>query len=539
MKFFGVKLRIGKVQYFSMKPFFKINLLIFAGLFVFSCGKKDTTGTKADPVLAKVGGRVITASEFKYSYEFSFASLRKGSDNPRRTYLDYMIKERLLANEGFRLGFNQKRYVTSRLARRRRNDLLEAFYQKHVHRKVRIPEDQLQQAIKRGTVKWRMILWPEPTLQAAEETRLKARQTSLEKFIEKKMADQEIQIQEKTFFETDWIDFLDMRPEVLDQIKNLKIGDVSTPIPMGDNFVLAQILDINLQGIKSDELNAGVKRKQMYARLHNIAADSIARSLMDSVLTPLDIRVRGSRVHQLAQPLYDWVQAGLPTQSLTETIRQATDTSQAYLQQLQQMLDQPIVTAANGHKTVADYLDFANYYRSPLNQVKSAPFKVFQDQVVMEIGRMLKDEIFYGIAETEGFADSAGIKHDLRIWEEKWTYDTYRSEVVKDLTVTPEEMQAFWKSRWRELGLANVDTTRMYKYESDVYNFILHEKHIARLDEKLAELRQQYPVWINAELLNQLELNDSSKTILTSYFVRKNFSGEAVVPTADLKWINF
>lgn len=523
-----------------MKQFFKIKLLILVGLIIFACGRKDKFDTKQDPILAKIGDRVITASEFKYSYEFSFASLRKGPDNPRRTYLDYMINERLLANEGFRLGFNQKRYVTTRLDRRRRNGLLEAFYQKHVHRKVNIPEDQLQQSIKRGTVKWRMILWPEPTLQAAEETLLKARQTNLEKFIEKKMADQEIQIQEKAFFETDWIDFLDMRPEVLDQIKNLKIGDVSSPIPMGDSYVLAQILDINLQGIKSDELITGVKRKQMYARLHNIAADSIARSLMDSVLTPLNIRVRGSRVHQLAQPLYDWVQAGLPeTKSLTETVRQATDTSQVYLQQLHQMLDQPIVTTANGNKTVADYLDFANYYRSPLNQVKSAPFKVFQDQIIMEIGRMLKDEIFYGIAETEGFADSAGIKHDLRIWEEKWTYDIYRNEVVKDLTVTPEEMQDFWKNRWRELGLANVDTMRMYKYESDIYNFILHEKHIARLDEKLAELRKQYPVWINEELLKQLELNDSSKTILTSYFVRKSFSGEAVVPTADLKWINF
>jgi branched-subunit amino acid aminotransferase/4-amino-4-deoxychorismate lyase len=84
-----------------------------------------------------------------------------------------------------------------------------------------------------------------------------------------------------------------------------------------------------------------------------------------------------------------------------------------------------------------------------------------------------------------------------------------------------------------------VDTTRFYKYENQVYNFLLHEKHIARLEQRIKELRKRYPVWINEKLLSELELSDSTKTHQTSLFARKNFTGEAVVPIVDMKWIQF
>ena len=193
-----------------MNYFLKIQIVVFIGLLVFSCAKEKKPKPLSQQILAKVGKRVITASEFKYSFEFSFALLRRG-ENQRRTYLDYMIKELLLANEGYRLGLNKNRYVTSRVAHRRQNDLLEAFYLKHVHGKVKIPEDELQEAIKKGSVKWRMIIWPTITLKQAQEALTEARTSNLEDYIEKKIACQEVPLKEKKFYETDWVDFLDLQ----------------------------------------------------------------------------------------------------------------------------------------------------------------------------------------------------------------------------------------------------------------------------------------------------------------------------------------
>jgi hypothetical protein len=520
-----------------VKFILKIHIVFLVGLLVFSCSKDKKQETLNEQILAKVGKRVITASDFRYSYEFSFAPLRRG-ESQRHTYLDYLIKELLLANEGYRLGYHKNNYVTSRVNNRRRNDLLEAFFLKHVHGKVNIPEAELQDAIKKGSVKWRMIFWPTPSLEAAQEARIEASKSDLEDFVEKKISNQEVRLKEKKFFETDWVDFMDLKPEVFDKIKDLEVGKVSQPIPYGNGYALAQIIDINLDGIKVEELKYGAKRKQMYARLHDIEADQIVHALMDSIITPLDVRVKGGVVEQLAPLLFEWLKDGFPKKgSLVSAVQNASDSAKTYIKQIRKLLDQPLLTSKKETKTVEDFLKHIGYYQKFLKQ--STSFINFKERLITEIGTMFKNDVFIGIAENEGYADSARIIDDLRTWEQKWTYDVFRTETVKELAVTDQEMHDFFTHRWRELPIANVDTTRFYKYENQVYNFLLHEKHIARLEQRIKELRKRYPVWINEKLLSELELSDSTKTHQTSLFARKNFTGEAVVPIVDMKWIQF
>ncbi len=511
-------------------------LVLVSGCLVFRCTREQKPKTLSELVLAKVGDRIITAEEFKYSYEFSFAPLRQGAD-PRRSYLDYMIKELLLANEGYRLGLHKSRYVASRVANRRRNDLLEAFYRKHVHGRVKIPEDELQEAIQKGTIKWRMLIWPAPSLDGAQKALIQARKTDLKDYISKQEAFGETPQKGKRQYETDWIDYLDLLPEAFERIKNLEIGKVSDPIPYGSGYALVQITDINRQGIKEEELHSGAKRKQMAGRLHDIEADRIVHALMDSLITPLDVRVKGGVVEAMAPALYEWIRDGLPESSVVEAVENAPDTAAGYLKQLQALKNQTLLTYRGGSKTVLDYLAYMSYYRRPLKQSRS--YEEFKERLITEIGAMFKNERFMHIAEQEGYADSAHIVADLRRWERKWTYDVYRAQSVRDLTVSDAEMQDFFRNRWQELQIADVDTTRFYKYENEVYNTLLHEKHLKRLQERLTELEKRYPVFIDSALLDQLALSDSARSNLTSLFVRKNFTGEALVPTVDMKWLRF
>ena len=84
--------------------------------------------------------------------------------------------------------------------------MLEAYYFKHVHHKVNIPEDKLQDAIKKSTVLFRLITWPAATLEEAEAVRIAASKSSLEDYIEKQIAKQEVKLTSKKFYETDWIE---------------------------------------------------------------------------------------------------------------------------------------------------------------------------------------------------------------------------------------------------------------------------------------------------------------------------------------------
>jgi hypothetical protein len=179
-----------------------------------------------------------------------------------------------------------------------------------------------------------------------------------------------------------------------------------------------------------------------------------------------------------------------------------------------------------------------NYYRRELKN-NSQSIETFRIVLITEIGRMIKNDIYVEITKRDSLGDPQKISADINRWREKWIYDIYRHNIVKDLDVTTKEMEYYFKNRWNELGLADVDTTRFYKYEEDVYNAILYEKHQKLVDEKLVELKKKYPVWINTDILDTLKISDSYKDIQTSLLVRKSFTGEASMPTVDLQWISF
>ena len=505
------------------------------GIIVLLCcdsGEKD-----GEPrVLVRVGERVITADEFTTSFELAFAPLRMGKD-PRRTYLDFLISELLLANEGYANRLHEHPYVQNRLARRRYFNLLESFYRKHVYAKVRVSEDLLRQATLKSTVKWRMLIWPLPSLEQACEALVQARETNLADYVEKQLDGHEVKLAERRFYETDWIDFLDLRPEIHSKIKDLQIGQTSDPIPFAGGYALVQILDLQLHGITEEELQHGAMRKRMQARLCNIQADSIGRALMDSVLTPLNIHVKGAVLEKLAPLLHRWVADGLPEDvSLVDFVRSAPDTAAAYILELKNLLEEPLLTCRDGVKPVSSYLEHMNYFRRTLKG--SASLEDFKIRLITEIGTMIKNEIYIKMAEAEGWADSTAIVRDLELWEQKWTFQLFRHYLVSDIEVTEQEKLGFFQHRWRELDIADVDTARYYKYDADVHNAILHEKQLQRLRRELAELKEHYSVWVDEELLEDIELSDSPKALSTTLFLRSNFSGHALTPTADMSWVN-
>ena len=507
---------------------------IVIGLFL-SCAEKSDYHVPEDQILAKVGDRYITADEFKYSFEFSPAPLR-GGVKPRKTYLDYMIKELLMANEGYRLGLHKTTYVQSRMKQRQYDNLLESFYLKHVHDNVNLEEDDIREAVQKSTVKWRMIIWPTPSLEEAQNAYAKASQSSLSDYVDQQLAQQEIKRVEREQFETDWLDYLEFRPEVLEKIVDVEMGKPTEPFPYGDGFAIAQVLDIHREGNTEDELKLGPRRQKIKERLHNIESDRIVHELMDSLITPLDVRVRGPVVEDLISPLYEWVQRGLPDhRSLFQELEATPDSARLYLEKISQMLDEDLVSYSQGIKRVRDFLHYVDYHRSVFHQ--SVSVEDFQNRVITEIGRMMKNDLFVDIAKEEGFLDSLAIKQDLRLWEQKWTFDIYRNQSLLDIKVTEKEMRAYFKNRWRELGIADVDTMRFYKYRDAVHNAILYEKQIAQLESDLERLRSRYDVWINEDLLRSIELVDDRLINRTSYFVRKNFNFQAVSPIVDMKWV--
>ena len=515
--------------------FFILGAILFLKI---SCRKQTHFGLSKDNIIAIVGDYNINVNEFKTSFELGFSQLKMGN-NPRRAYLNHMINETLLSLEGTRLGYNLNPYVQKRVTQRNYSNLLEAFYMANVHGKVRISEEDIQNAIQKSSVKWRMLIWPTPSLVSGEKSYNAARQSTLVEYVSVQLAKSEFKIESIKDFETDWLDYLDIHPMYLKTISDLEIGKVSKPVPYGDGYALFQILDIHREGVLADELKFGPRRKRIKARLHNIQADSISSALMDSALTPFDVRVKGDVLEDFTDALFQWYNDGLPNKgTIISHVENISGTSKPYLIQINKLLNKTLVSSNQWKKNVRDYLKYMNYYRRILKE-NIQSIETFRIALITEIGRMVKNDTYTNIAKRDNLGNSDKILNDIKLWTNKWTYDSYRHTIVKELDVTHEEMLTYFKTSWRKLDLADVDTTRFYKYEKDVYNALLFEKHQETLVKKLSDLKNRYPVWINNDLLDTLKLADSYKDIQTSLFVRKSFTGEVAVPTADMQWISF
>ena len=119
-----------------------------------------------------------------------------------------MIKELLIANEGYTQGFNNHKYVTDRVKNRTRINHLESFYTKHIHSKVNNPEDKIVDALKKSTIKFRLLIWPAPSLQKAAEAYDEATESDLEDYIEKEINKLEIKnVDKKTKIKEGWSSF--------------------------------------------------------------------------------------------------------------------------------------------------------------------------------------------------------------------------------------------------------------------------------------------------------------------------------------------
>ncbi|NOY57517.1 MAG: hypothetical protein GXO75_01100 [Calditrichaeota bacterium] len=170
---------------------------------------------------------------------------------------------------------------------------------------------------------------------------------------------------------------------------------------------------------------------------------------------------------------------------------------------------------------------------------RKSSLEEFEPVLLTEIGRMMKNDVFVELGEKEGYASVDSVAEDLHLWEEKWVYEAYRIDQVKGLKATEDEERAYFKKNWKTLPVADVDSTKFEKFRPYVRLEVLHKKQLSVLNKELETLYKNYPVWINEEKLNSLDLDDKDKSRNISLFVRKRFSNQAAVPTVDMKWIFF
>ena len=90
--------------------------IFFLIQFLISCTCSRNESESDSDIVAYVGNQEISARDFQLNYEFGFAHLKTTNDR-KYSYLQFMINELLLSQEGYHLGLDESERVKSQEAK--------------------------------------------------------------------------------------------------------------------------------------------------------------------------------------------------------------------------------------------------------------------------------------------------------------------------------------------------------------------------------------------------------------------------------------
>ncbi len=497
-------------------------LLIASG-----CSKK---AGPEDVVVATVGDQSITVADFRRNYEFGLPHLKRDPDR-KKSYLDYMIKEKVLSLEGYELGLDKSQRV-QKLEQDLANELLiEELFRQEVNDKIHITPEEIKEAINRSKVTFKLRYWFEPNVDFADRVYQAMHERGYNAVVEDILkSNPEVHLKPKDF-ETDYISWLDVSDKVLDAIKELPIGAISAPIEMDGNYFIFQIEDIRRDAVTENEYQSKAEsfRKILFYR----KLPQEAGRYVSEFMTPKNVVTKGPAFHKLGSALAEWKAKKAKDQiSFPDAVANAQESDGALLE-LKKSIDEPLVTFAGGQWTIKDFLKSFDP-----KSVKAEPddrnglLNDLNQQIVMNI----RDSFLVKEAKKRGLQKSPTVKKELQAWRDKWVYEECRRLYNEGLKISDEQASDYfahfrdrYKIRWDD-----DPTFAEFRNQARRDAYIQHAQNI--LNQKVDSLAAYFPIQINKAVLDTINTIESEKSRWMSLQVFKRSSNRLAVPMVDPAW---
>ncbi len=509
---------------FGKKAFYFIVLSLVFTLF---CSK---TKDPENITLAKVGDHVITVRDFRLNYEFGLPHLKKDPDR-KRSYLNYMIDEIILAEEGYNLGFDKNERVKD-LEKDLLDELLvEEFFTDQVNNKIKVTDDEIRQAITKSKVKWKLRYWFEPSKENADNIYNAMKERGYNAVVEDILrSNPEVHLKPKDF-ETDYLTWLDVSEELLDAIKDIPVGEVSAPIMLDGKYFIFQISDLKREGITDYEY------KDKYGSYHKILfyrkLNKESARFINEFMTPKNVVTKGDKFRKIVDAFVEWKSIDDSLRGeFFDDIKNATE-KQTKLNEMKQNLDETLVTFEGGKWSCKDFIEKfkTDLVKAPVKDIRSV-----MNQINNEIALSVRDHFLIKEANKKKLYKKPNLQKQLKQWQDKWVYQETRDNLIKDIKVDEDRAKQYF-DKYKDRYKINKDVEPKYndfKLQAKRDATIL--KYQNELAKNIKELKQRIPVYINEAVLDTITTFDSKKSRWQSLQVYKRSSNRMAVPIVDPAW---
>jgi hypothetical protein len=478
------------------------NLLLFISIIILNtvCSNKPDRANSKSPVVAKVGDRVITRREFRQNYETGFAHLKTGN-NPKETYLNFMIREKLLALEGQRLGLDETEKVKKAEQKLRDELLIEALINKRVKSKIKVSPEEIKKEIEKSKVSFKFRYWMEPTLKRANEVAKDMRERGYAEVVDDlNRTKREQPVIDPAKLVSDYMTDLDVSPEILEAIKDVPIGKISDPVSLNGTYYIFQVLDIRRKALLETEYLSKASRFEQIIFYRKL--EKRLGGYVDSLMTPKNVVTKRAAFELLLDALHSW--SRLPQSEdadFLQAVENADEKSPALLK-LRNNLDAAFFTYDAGRLSIADFLSHFNVNRF-LKRKESG--NTFRQDLQSAVALAIRDYFMAKEAADIELKDFPELQGEFNEWHDKWVYEETRDHLLHNLTVDSK------------------DTMNAYRQA---------------LSAEVENLKKQYPVTINHAVLDTISVIEFKKSHWAHFQVFKAGTNRQAFPNVDPNWVD-
>lgn len=510
---------------------FRISLIVIGILFfyILSCSRKTATDPE-DAIVAKVGDKVITVGDFRKNYEFGLPHLKMDPDR-KRSYLDFMIKELVLAQQGYKLNLDKTERVRN-LEKDLYNELLvEALFEYEVKNKIEVSNEEIRESINKSKVQWKMRYWFEPTLEYAQRVCRAMREHGYADVVQNILrSNPEVKFKPEDF-ESRYLTWLEVKPALLEAIKDLPFGEISDPVEMNGGYFIIQIVDIRREPLREYDYQerAETFRQILFYRKLNEETTKYVSNFM----TPKQVVTKGDAFRKLANAFSQWREKG-GKEDFRQSVLSAQK-SDGRLYELKSALEQTLVTFQDGRWTIKEFLD--RFEPKSVKANKDNEIANLRSALSREIAIQVRNDYMIKEAIKNNLHESPHVLKELQMWKDKWVYEETRNNYTNDLKIDEKKAREYF-NRYKDRFKIRWDDTP--KFEENMN----HAKRLAyiklartRLTQKADSLaNSDFPIFVNEAVLDTITTIEFEKSRWASLQVFKRSSNRLAVPIVDPAW---
>ena len=453
-------------------------------------------------VIAKIGNDEITEQEFISRYELTpqvNAGILGMEEALKKEVLYSLIAEELWALEANEMEFSKSDMIKYTYKVYEEMYVRDALYREEILSKVKLSDDYLAEAFRRNS----QILQVNYLFSSTkDEIDLLYNLLSATAYFDSLLA-----IRPENALQTEpyYVGYGQMEKPVEDILYSLEIGHYTKPIEAPDGWYIFKLMKIG-QNILMNPEQADVEQKKVLKIARTTITDSIVHNFYESFFSDITAETNNAIFHQFAEEVIKYLSERKQNENIPDgkeiylkpddLYRIENDLGDENLNDLFiELEDQPLTLK-----------EFIQYFAFESFAVDTIDNNMIMGKLNLHVKRFIEHKLLSREGYRRGLQFSPEVQQKIKMWRAYYLSNALRNEMLENIEVADDEALNSFQRKNNGSKLA----ADFEKVKDKIKTELKYQKFSKVIIDKTIELANKYSVEINQELLESLEVTNTT-----------------------------